>query len=152
MMLCICVLLYMIVPSTTCISMHQTNSTSFTSVTSSSLMGDGDTLYVGGSGPNNYSKIQDAIDNANEGDTVFVYGGIYEENLIVDKSIQLTGENRDTTVIDGGGSGDVVRITADGITLSDFTIQNSGGEEFDFGMEVQSDYNKISGNMAVGQN
>ena len=111
------------------------------------IQSSGNILYVGGNGPNNYTKIQDAIDDANEGDTVFVYGGIYEENLIVDKSIQLTGENRDTTVIDGGGSGDVVRITADGITLSDFTIQNSGGEEFDFGMEVQSDYNKISGNI-----
>ena len=30
----------------------------------------GDTLYVGGNGTGNYSKIQDAIDNASDGDTV----------------------------------------------------------------------------------
>jgi len=36
---------------------------------------NGNTLYVGGSGPNNYTKIQDAIDNASNGDTVFVYSG-----------------------------------------------------------------------------
>jgi hypothetical protein len=33
----------------------------------------GKTLYVGGSGEGNYTKIQDAIDNASKGDTVFVY-------------------------------------------------------------------------------
>jgi len=28
-------------------------------------------LYVGGSGEGNYSSIQDAIDNASDGDTIF---------------------------------------------------------------------------------
>jgi len=32
---------------------------------------DGNTLYVGGNGTGNYSSIQDAIDNASYGDTVF---------------------------------------------------------------------------------
>ncbi len=36
-------------------------------------------LYVGGTGPNNYTRIQDAIDNASDGDTIFVYSGIYYE-------------------------------------------------------------------------
>ena len=34
---------------------------------------DGNTLYVGGSGEGNHTNIQDAIDDANDGDTVFVY-------------------------------------------------------------------------------
>ena len=38
---------------------------------------NGSTLYVGGNGPNNYSKIQYAIDNSTDGDTVFVYSGEY---------------------------------------------------------------------------
>jgi len=42
-------------------------------------------LYVGGSGPGNYSKIQDAIDNASEGDTIFVYNGTYNEQINVNK-------------------------------------------------------------------
>jgi len=37
------------------------------------------TLYVGGSGPGNYTKIQDAIDDASYGDTVFVYNGTYSD-------------------------------------------------------------------------
>ena len=50
----------------------------------------GNILYVGGSGPGNYSKIQDAIDDASDGDTVFVFNGIYYENVWIDeKSINL---------------------------------------------------------------
>ena len=57
-------------------------------------------LYVGGSGPGNYSVIQDAVDNATDGDTVFVYNGIYSDyfpdnfacvNIV--KKISLIGED-----------------------------------------------------------
>ena len=47
----------------------------------------GNWLYVGGSGPGNYSKIQDAINASSNGDTVFVYddSSPYLENLIINK-------------------------------------------------------------------
>ena len=62
---------------------------------------DGNILYVGGSGGGNYSTIQSAIDDANSGDTVFVYddSSPYYENIEIDKSINLIGENRETTKI-----------------------------------------------------
>ena len=106
------------------------------------ISGNGDTLYVGGTGPINYSKIQDAIDNASNGDTVFVYddSSPYYENVVVNKSINLKGENRDTTVIDGNGS-DVVYVSADWVNISAFTLRNGG-----FGINIHSDYNTISGN------
>ena len=89
---------------------------------------DGNTLYVGGSGPNNYTKIQDAIDNASDGDTVFVYddSSPYNEFVWINKSIDLIGENKNTTVIDGWGTGYrvVVYITADNVTITGFTIYN----------------------------
>ena len=105
---------------------------------------NGNTLYVGGSGPNNYTKIQDAIDNASDGDTIFVYNGTYYENVVVDKSITLTGEDRNTTIIDGDGSGDVVRIISDQVTISRFTIRNS--EYWLSGIRVDSAYNYILNN------
>ena len=40
---------------------------------SSIPISNGKTLYVGGSGEGNYTKIQDAIDDASDGDTVFVF-------------------------------------------------------------------------------
>ena len=37
----------------------------------STVSSDGNTLYVGGSGEGNYTRIQDAINDASDGDTVF---------------------------------------------------------------------------------
>ena len=56
-------------------------------------LGTGHVLYVGGSGPGNFSKIQDAVDNASPGDTVFVYddSSPYKENVTVSKSIIVQG-------------------------------------------------------------
>ena len=114
--------------------------------TSSNISGN--TLYVGGDGPGNYSKIQDAIDNASDEDRVFVYAysSPYNENLIVDVSINLVGENRDTTFIDGKGIEDVVYISANGVTVSGFTIQNSGDDFYDAGIDIHSNSNTITGN------
>jgi|GEM_PF-838341 len=84
----------------------------------------GTTLYVGGSGPGNYSNIQDAIDDASDGYAVYVYSGTYYENIVIDKSINLTGENVKTTIIYGNGIGDVIKVTDDKVNISGFTIRN----------------------------
>jgi parallel beta-helix repeat protein len=82
------------------------------------------TLYVGGSGPGNYTTIQGAIDVASPGDTIYVYNGTYRENVVIDKTLSLIGNGRDTTVIDGGGS-DVVQVSANWVSITGFTIMNS---------------------------
>ena len=46
------------------------------------------TLYVGGSNPGNYSTIQNAIDAANPGNTIYVYSGTYIENILIDKTLR----------------------------------------------------------------
>ncbi len=109
---------------------------------------NGNTLYVGGSGPGNYSTIQEAIDDAVDGDTVFVYSGVYEENIRVKKTIQLIGENRNTTVIDGGDRRDVVKLTADGVTVTGFTIRN-GGSNFGYAGGILLD---TSSNSVISDN
>jgi len=75
-----------------------------------------------------YATIQEAID-ANEtldGHVIFVEAGTYVENVVVNKSISLMGENRETTIIDGNSTGNVIEITARNVTIANFTIQNSG--------------------------
>jgi len=64
----------------------------------STVSSDGNTLYVGGSGPNNYTRIQDAIDNASDGDTVFVYKGTYSV-FTADKQLTIIGESREETKV-----------------------------------------------------
>ncbi len=81
------------------------------------------TIYV-----NPGESIQTAIDNANPGDTVFVHNGIYYENLIIDKTIKLLGENKNTTIIDDNTYGNIVMVfDAYNITITGFTFQNSSG-------------------------
>jgi parallel beta-helix repeat protein len=76
-----------------------------------------------------YATIQEAI-NANEtlnGHTIFVEEGTYYEHVTINKSIELIGEDRSTTIIDGGSTAVVVNVTASGVTISHFTIQHGEG-------------------------
>ncbi len=110
----------------------------------------GNTLYVGGSGSGNYTRIQDAINNASDGDTVFVYddSSPYYENLIVDKPITLKGENKETTVINGSDSEIVVNISSDNVILSGFTVLNHGNSSSHTSIIfIQSNYTVISANI-----
>jgi len=108
----------------------------------------------GGSGPNNYTKIQDAIDNATDGDTIFVYNGTYKENIIINRSIILIGENRNTTIIDGERIGDVVNISANGVTIQGFTIRNSTSSWIQpyAGIKIYSSYNNLIYNCSINNN
>ena len=98
---------------------------------SNPLISDGNTLYVGGSGPGNYSIIQHAVDNASSGDTVFVYSGIYNdyfpENmacvLINKRHLSLIGENKYTIIIKGSIKGSIINVKKNHFTISGFTLQ-----------------------------
>jgi parallel beta-helix repeat protein len=74
--------------------------------------------------PTRYSTIQEAINHAYYGDIVFVSSGTYYENVVVNKTLNLIGEDPETTVIDGGGVGDVVNVTADNATVMGFKMRN----------------------------
>jgi len=77
--------------------------------------------------PDNYAKIQWAIGNASDGDTIFVRAGTYYEHVVVNKTVSLIGENRSTTIIDGNRTWDpVIRIVADNVTITGFTLQSGG--------------------------
>ncbi|MFQ6060033.1 MAG: nitrous oxide reductase family maturation protein NosD [Thermoplasmata archaeon] len=82
-------------------------------------------FYVGGAGPGNHTTIQEAIDDASPGDTVYVFGGIYHENVIVNKTLSLVGDDMDAVTIDGNETGDVVHVSADWVDITGFTVRNS---------------------------
>lgn len=99
------------------------------------------TLYVGGAGPLNYTAIQDAINASSPGDTIYVFNGTYYENVVVNRTLTLTGEIRNATIIDGGLNGSAVYITADWVNISGFTITNGGMAMEDAGIEVDHSNN-----------
>lgn len=89
----------------------------------------GNILYVGGTGPYNYSEIQDAIDNASDFDCIFVFdeASPYYEHIIIDKPLILIGEDKNTTIIDGNNSNcdTVVDVISNNVIIQGFTVQNS---------------------------
>ena len=68
----------------------------------------GNWLYVGGTGPENYTFIQDAVNDSSNGDTIFVFSGTYYENVVINKSIKLIGEDKNTTIIFGKKINDTI--------------------------------------------
>ena len=114
---------------------------------------NGNTLYVGGTGPGNYTKIQDAINDANDGDTVFVYddSSPYYENVVIDRTINLIGEDKNTTVIDGMKYATVVSVQTNKAYICEFTIRNSGNEYFRVGIDIGqfSNNNNITSNIII---
>jgi nitrous oxidase accessory protein len=73
-----------------------------------------------------YTAIQGAISALEtlDGHKIFVSSGTYVENVRINKSISLVGENKYNTIIDGNSSGTVLRITADNVNVTNFTISN----------------------------
>jgi parallel beta-helix repeat protein len=96
--------------------------------------------------------IQDLIDNVSPGDTIYIPSGTYYENIVINKSISLIGEDKYTTVIDGGSVGDVIDISADWVNISGFTIQNSGHKNNEAGINLESNFSTISGNIFTDNN
>jgi len=130
------------------------------------LTSDGTWWYVGGSGPGNYTTIQDAINDAGDGDTIFVFddSSPYVGTVFVLKSLTILGENKLTTIVDSGG----FYITADYVTITGFTIQNSDEgvhigrsgaiasnntinnnifSNVSFGISIDDSYNTITNNL-----
>ena len=70
----------------------------------------------------NYTTIQAAVNNASDGDTVYVHSETYYEHVTVNKRIILVGANQ--TVIDGSGSGSCIYVTTDKSEIIGFTVQN----------------------------
>ena len=87
-----------------------------------------------------YQHIQDGIDAANPGDTVFVFSGVYFERVTINKDkIKLIGEDRDTTTIDNNGNGlEVLRVaTTTDVHIDSFEIRSTTTYE-DPGIKVLS--------------
>jgi parallel beta-helix repeat protein len=95
------------------------------------------TIYV----PTDYTTIQEAINMAIEGDTVFVYSGTYFESVNVDKIINLTGENRDKTIIDGSGGGVGIYVSVDWVNITGFNVTNCGINPVDSGIKLDNVHN-----------
>ncbi len=100
--------------------------------------------------PNNYATIQEAINNANDGDTILVKAGTYAEHVVINKTISLVGEDENTTIIDGNYTGTILTISCSSVNVTGFTMRNHGEEWFDSGVTIQNSMNcNVSGNVVI---
>ena len=87
---------------------------------SSNVSLSSNTIYV----PDNYAKIQWAVDNSTEGDTIIVRDGTYTENVDVNKRLTIKSENGTMNCIVNAliSSGQVFCVTADYVNITGFTV------------------------------
>lgn len=79
-----------------------------------------DSIGNGTSG-NPWRTIQYAIDKVYSGDTIYIENGIYEENIDVNKTINLIGEGRQNTTINASTPTDhIFYVTANNTNISGF--------------------------------
>jgi parallel beta-helix repeat protein len=90
-----------------------------------------DILYVGGTGQGNYTLIQEAIFNVSSGGTVYVFSGIYNEHVEINKSINLIGEDKNTTIIQAKKHLNLVEILNESVSLQGFTIKQLRPSHYD---------------------
>jgi len=81
------------------------------------------TWTVDDDGLADFYTIQEAINAASPEDTVFVKAGTYYEDVVVNKTVALVGENKNTTIIDGSGK-TVVSLKVNNTKIRGFTVQN----------------------------
>ena len=82
-------------------------------------------IYV----PDNYTKIQWAVDNATKGDTIIVRDGTYTENIKVDKRLTIRSENGSglTIIQVANPYCHVFNVTADYVNINSFTVGGTIG-------------------------
>jgi len=102
--------------------------------------------------PQDYPTISDAVSHASVGDTILVQGGVYNENVQIDKPLTLQGQNQADTVIVGTGGSTahaVLTLAADDVKVSGFTITSqsySNTSQYAYGIWVEGDNCTISNN------
>ncbi|UCH89536.1 MAG: right-handed parallel beta-helix repeat-containing protein, partial [Thermoplasmata archaeon] len=81
------------------------------------------TLYVGPS--ETYKTITAAIIAANPGDTIFVYNGTYNENIVINKTLSLIGEsNTNTTILATVKTTPIITVEANHVNITRFNTTN----------------------------
>ena len=90
-----------------------------------------------------YRYIYDGVSNASDNDTVYVFNGVYNETLTINKHITIQGEKQNSTIIDGMYKEFIIHIVEDNVSIMNLTLRNSGGYRDNAGIKISSENNSI---------
>ena len=102
-------------------------------------------IYV----PDDYSRIQWAVENATAGDTIVVRDGTYYENVKVNKRLTIMSENGPAyTIVEAKKPDDhVIVVTADHVHISGLTVKDATGLNR-MGMFIHANHCTLANNRA----
>ncbi len=110
----------------------------------------GKDIHVDSEGNGDFETISEALETAEEGDTIRVYEGNYRENPVVKKGVAIVGNGTDKTVITGVEDSfypdfqPSMEVLGEGAEIRDLTIQGDG-DEWTSGILCQADNVRFSG-------
>ncbi len=109
------------------------------------LAGQGEAaeITVDDDGGAQYTSIQAAVDNASAGDTIKVAAGIYNETVLVNKTLDLEGASAGNTLVDANHTGNVFKVTAPGVNIFGFELarasRSASGQNYGAGVLILAD-------------
>lgn len=107
--------------------------------------------YSDGTAEKPYKTIEQALDNAEDGDTIYIFSGLYQEDFKINKKVVMVGGiDEEETIIDTRFDRRyMVEITADEVTIEGITFSDEDGSmSSPIGalIAIKSDNNRIVGN------
>ena len=94
-----------------------------------------------------FNKIQNGINAVAQNGSVFVSPGTYYGHVVINRSLNLVGENRETTIVEGGSNNrSSIEISADYVTLTGFTLKTGYMYAVDF---LESSHCTLASNLIV---
>ena len=92
-------------------------------------------------------SLQQLVNSAKPGDIITPPPGVYPGPLLIDKAVTLDGQGKVT--IDSGGTDSVIVLKADGATIRNMHLKNTGEShnDLDSGIQVRGSYNVIKDNV-----
>jgi len=108
--------------------------------------------YSDGTAERPYQEIEEALDVAEDGDTIYIFGGLYQENLVINKKIKMIGgvDEKETVIDCRFDDRYLIEVVADEVTIEDITVSdNDDSMSSPIGALIclKSDNNRIISNL-----